>query len=99
MNGETIAEAWWFMGEKMRDHCVSQVVNACKELAAWKGDAICGVDGLHLSEERLAKRVAPGRELDMSPMKDKITDHFCNFKLTEKDWCHTFHKSPCQICC
>ncbi|KAJ0166050.1 hypothetical protein CTA2_8944 [Colletotrichum tanaceti] len=63
MEGEIMAEAWWSMDEEARDVCVSQMVSVCKELASWKGDAICGVDGLHLSEERLAS----GKEPDMSP--------------------------------
>lgn len=63
LHGETIANIWWDLDEKTRDYCVNQIVNACKELATWRGDAICGIDGLHLSEERLGSRT----ELDMSP--------------------------------
>ncbi|KFY38223.1 hypothetical protein V494_04480 [Pseudogymnoascus sp. VKM F-4513 (FW-928)] len=48
--GQTVTEAWPKLDEAMRQHYVSQVVNSCKELAAWQADCISGVDGNYLPD-------------------------------------------------
>ncbi|KXJ84941.1 hypothetical protein Micbo1qcDRAFT_225558 [Microdochium bolleyi] len=55
LEGDTIAEAWWSMGEKEKDDCIKQMVRVCQEMTTWQSkQGICGVDGLNLSDEFLA---------------------------------------------
>lgn len=48
--GETLAEAWHSMDESMKEYCVSRVAGICRDLAAWKGGNVSGVDGRNLSD-------------------------------------------------
>ncbi|RKU46168.1 hypothetical protein DL546_008116 [Coniochaeta pulveracea] len=48
--GEPLEKAWPSMDEEAKQACVTQVVEACKELARKENDTICGVDGDELSE-------------------------------------------------
>lgn len=59
LDGDIVARAWSSIDDQTRDHYVDQVVNICKELAAWKGASICGVDGQHISDEFLGRGVLP----------------------------------------
>lgn len=65
LSGKTLTEAWPNLDEIARQHCVSQVVKICKELATWVGDTISGVDGEQLSDRFLGSR--PGLPVDCSP--------------------------------
>lgn len=58
--GRTLAEAWPTMDEELRQHYVHRVAELCENLAEWKGEAICGVDGGQLTELYLRK----GKGLD-----------------------------------
>ncbi|KAK0628273.1 kinase-like domain-containing protein [Bombardia bombarda] len=48
--GETLAEAWPSMDEGMKEYYVSRVAGICRDLAAWTGGSVCGVDGRNLSD-------------------------------------------------
>ncbi|KAK4893950.1 hypothetical protein LTR27_007756 [Elasticomyces elasticus] len=50
VEGVILDEAWDEMDERMKEQCVSQVVNICGELASWRGESVSGVDGNYLSE-------------------------------------------------
>jgi len=50
MPGETLAEAWPSMDESTKEYYVSRIAGICKELAAWTGNGIHGVDGRNLSD-------------------------------------------------
>ncbi|KAK3634400.1 hypothetical protein LTR56_015279 [Elasticomyces elasticus] len=50
VEGVILDEAWDEMDERMKQQCVSQVVNICGELATWHGERVSGVDGNYLSE-------------------------------------------------
>lgn len=50
MPGTTLSEAWPSMDESTREYYVSRVAGVCKELAAWTGDGVHGVDGRNLSD-------------------------------------------------
>lgn len=64
MPGTTLSEAWPSMDESTREYYVSRVAGVCKELAAWTGDGVHGVDGRNLSDLYLT----PLRGVeDMSP--------------------------------
>lgn len=65
LTGQTVAEAWPNLDEATKKHYVSQVASSCKELAAWQGDSISGVDGRYLSDEFLTQIGL----LDFSPQK------------------------------
>lgn len=56
VRGQTLGTAWPTMGEEMKEHCVNQVIEACKELAQWTGDHVGGVDGRILADGYLAGR-------------------------------------------
>ncbi|KAK8137364.1 hypothetical protein PG984_005304 [Apiospora sp. TS-2023a] len=74
VRGRTLGSIWPTMDDEMKDRCVNQVVEACKELAQWTGDYIGGVDRRILAEGYLAGRnndytnddlVATSKELGM----------------------------------
>lgn len=69
----------------MKQHYVSQVVNSCKELAAWQADSISGVDGHYLSDAFL------GKSKDFDPQK--LLD---SCRALEMD-CSTFIFSHCDL--
>jgi hypothetical protein len=48
--GQTLAAAWPSMDDELRQYYVARVAEACAEMAAWKGNAVCGVDGSELME-------------------------------------------------
>jgi aminoglycoside phosphotransferase len=49
--GVTLEKAWPNMDESMKQACVRQVINICRELAKTENDRISGVDGSELSED------------------------------------------------
>ncbi|KAK2591452.1 hypothetical protein QQS21_010861 [Conoideocrella luteorostrata] len=51
--GETLGAAWRDMEESEQEECVNCVTGIVKELSAWHGDAIAGVDGAELPESWL----------------------------------------------
>ncbi|KAI0518403.1 kinase-like domain-containing protein [Xylaria bambusicola] len=53
--GQTLNELWYDMNEPLRQECIRRVARICTELAAWKGKAISGVDGKHLTEYYFAR--------------------------------------------
>ena len=61
--GQTLNETWFQMDETMKQHCVSRITDICKELAAWQGDCMSGVDGQHLSERYLSGKEQNPRNL------------------------------------
>lgn len=68
MPGTTLSEAWPSMDESTREYYVSRVAGVCKELAAWTGDGVHGVDGRNLSDLYLTP--LHGVE-DMSPRSQR----------------------------
>ncbi|KAK4149056.1 hypothetical protein C8A00DRAFT_47261 [Chaetomidium leptoderma] len=50
MPGATLSEAWPSMDESTKEYYVSRIAGICKELAAWTGNGIHGVDGRNLSD-------------------------------------------------
>ncbi|KAK4138424.1 hypothetical protein BT67DRAFT_476088 [Trichocladium antarcticum] len=64
MPGATLSEAWPSMDESTKEYYVSRVAGIYKELAAWIGNGIHGVDGRDLSDLYLTP--LHGME-DMSP--------------------------------
>lgn len=87
LTGQTVAEAWPNLDEATKKHYVSQVVSSCKELAAWQGDSISGVDGRYLSDEFLTQIGL----LDFSPQK-----LLSNCQALEMD-CSTFFFYHCDL--
>ncbi|KAG8669397.1 hypothetical protein FPOAC2_08725 [Fusarium poae] len=54
--GKSIAEIWPKTKDKaLRAKWACQIADAYSEMAKWRGDAICGVDGGHLWETRISK--------------------------------------------
>ncbi|KAK1980907.1 hypothetical protein LZ30DRAFT_721905 [Colletotrichum cereale] len=56
LEGDTVSKAWPSMDENQRDRAVTQLVDACNEMATWEGPQISGADGRHLPDEFLARR-------------------------------------------
>ncbi|KAJ5742671.1 uncharacterized protein N7511_011242 [Penicillium nucicola] len=53
--GQLLEEAWPNMDETLRQYYIGKVADVCKQLTAWKGDIIGGVDGHQLLERYLVK--------------------------------------------
>ena len=64
LRGQTLGTAWATMPETVKTNYVFRVANICKELAAWQGETISGVDGQNLSDHFLTKS---GLGRDCSP--------------------------------
>ncbi len=54
--GKTLGEAWPSLDEAAKEHCVSRVVEICKEVSVWRAECISGVDGRDLLDLDLARR-------------------------------------------
>lgn len=59
--GQTLNELWFDMEEPLRRECVRRIAEICKDLATWKGTAICGVDGKYLTEHYLTRTGAAAK--------------------------------------
>ncbi len=65
--GMTLTEAWPAMDEELRQYYIGRVAEVCRELAEWKGEKVCGVDGRDLSEFYIARKEP---ELDPTGMRE-----------------------------
>ena len=59
--GRTLEAAWPSLNEYWRRQYVKAVVNACREIAEWKGHRFGGVDGQNITEYYLIERPHPRR--------------------------------------
>ena len=64
--GRTLEAAWPSLNEYWRRRYVEAVVDACTEMAEWKGHVFGGVDGQNLAEYCLLPKLGPKRAKDFS---------------------------------
>ncbi|PGH13840.1 hypothetical protein AJ79_03408 [Helicocarpus griseus UAMH5409] len=55
VSGRTLMDAWVSLSAEWRRYYIGAIVQVCKEAAAWKGDALAGVDGQCIPERYLTK--------------------------------------------
>jgi serine/threonine protein kinase len=58
LSGETLSSVWSTADDVTKQQYVTRVVDICQELAIWRADNVCGVDGKHLSDLYLTRRLS-----------------------------------------